>query len=92
MDLPVRVRFRNQNRAVTSAIATTTVSNWEDFIARPSLNPVISLKARALMINRSPSKKFWSFGPMIKRTTPFITNITPTDAITMRIGGALVSR
>ena len=40
MDLPVRVRSRNQKTAATSATATTTLRVWVVLTASPSARPV----------------------------------------------------
>ena len=56
MDLPVRVRFRNQKSAATTMIAVTMVMPCVVLNDSPSLNPVAALKSRALMMNRAPSK------------------------------------
>ena len=55
IDLPVRVRFKNQKRAATIIIAVTKVILCVTFIAKPSFKPVNSLNSRALIINRIPS-------------------------------------
>ena len=70
IDLPVRVLFRNQKTKPTTRNAVITVTPCEVLIARPSFRPVIFLKARAFMMKRSPSLKFWSFGPITKRISP----------------------
>ena len=51
--------------------ATATVRHWVVLIARPSSSPVSWRNSRALMMNRAPSEKLWSLGPMMKRTMPF---------------------
>ena len=79
IDLPVRVRFRNQNSTATTTTAVTTVMPCVVLSASPSSSPVISLKSRAEMMKRSPSAKLWSSGPMMKRTRPFMMNITPIE-------------
>ena len=49
-------------------------------------------KVRAEMMNRSPSAKLMSFGPMMKRTTTFMMNMTPIDTITRITGFARWAR
>ena len=70
IDLPVRVRFRNQNTAATVTMAVTTVTAWVVLMASPSFNPVIFLNSRAFMIKRWPSVNIWSRGPMTNRISP----------------------
>ena len=92
IDLPVRVLFKNQNKAATIIIAATNVMTCDKRIARPSFNPVIALKSRALIKNRVPSANRRSPGPMINRTSPFIMNVIPREAITKIMGLALTFR
>ncbi len=92
MLLPVRVRIRNQNRSATTATAVTTVIAWLVRIASPSESPVHCLKSRARIRKRAPSAKRCSSGPMMKRTSPFMMNITPMETITRITGAARLAR
>ena len=56
MDLPVRVRLRNQNNMATTMTAVTMVMPWVVLKAKPSDSPVSFLNSRADMMNRSPSE------------------------------------
>ena len=77
---------------MTMTNAVITVTPCEVLIANPSLNPVISLKALAFMMNLVPSLKDWSLGPIMKRIKPLIRNITPTDTIMNVTGEARFTR
>ncbi len=66
--------------------AATTEIACVVLIASGSANPVAALKSCGLSIIRAPSVKFCSEVPMIMRTSPFITNITPVETITTMIG------
>ena len=92
MALPDFVRFRNQNSAIITISATPTVSAWVERSARPSSSPVISRKSRTAIRKRAPSSKRISSTPIRMRVRPFITNITPTEAITKMIGAAFCRR
>ena len=92
MDLPLRVRLRNQNSSATTITAVITVIPCVVLIASPSSSPVMSLNVRAETMNRSPSAKRWSPGPMMKRTSPFMMNMTPIDTITRITGLAFCAR
>ena len=92
IDLPVRVRFRNQKSSATAMPAVTRVMTCVVRIARPSSSPVRSRKPRAEMTKRSPSVKPISSTPMMKRTRPFIMNITPIETITRITGEAFWRR
>ena len=50
------------------------------------------LEVAAGSANRAPSAKFCSSTPMMKRTMPFITNMTPSDTMTRMIGAAFCLR
>ena len=52
IDLPVRVRLKNQKTAATTINAEATVIACDDLMATPSERPVFSLNARAFKINR----------------------------------------
>ncbi len=92
IDLPVRVRLRNQKRSATATAAVTSVMACEVRMARPSARPVASRKVRASMTKRAPSAKVSSSTPMMKRTMPFITNITPIETMTSVAGAARTRR
>ena len=87
MALPARDLSRNQNSAATAAAATARVRAWDSLIDRPSRRPVAALNSPALTRNRAPSENDRSSGPMMKRTTPLSTNITPVEAMRKIIGG-----
>ena len=92
MDLPVRVRSKNQNSTSTTIKAVTIVNAWLVRNAKPCSSPVKSLNAAAVKMKRSPSSKFCSPGPITNRTMPFMRNITPTEAMRKTTGGALWTR
>ena len=92
MDLPVRVLSRNQKSAATRTTATTKLRVWVVLIASPSDNPVKALNSRTVNRKRAPSVKTRSAGPMTKRMSPLMTNMTPTDTTRKITGGALVRR
>ena len=92
IDLPVRVRFRNQKSAATTTIAVTMVMACVDLKASPSARPVIFLNSPAVTTNRSPSSKRISSTPMMKRVTPFMMNITPMETMTRITGAAFCRR
>lgn len=88
--LPVRVFCRTgKNRAAQQTSAAMTEIAWVVLIASSSAGPVAALKSCGLSIIRAPSVKFCSEVPMIMRTRPFITNITPVETMTTMIGFAL---
>ena len=70
IDLPVRVRFRNQKTAATVTMAVTTVTACVVLMKGPSFRPVIFLNSRAFMMKRCPSEKTWSRGPITNLTSP----------------------
>ena len=88
MDFPVRVFCRNQKSAATTTKAVITVTACVPLIASPSARPVADLNSPAEIRKRPPSAKFWSSTPMIRRTIPFITNITPMETMTRMVGEA----
>jgi mRNA-degrading endonuclease toxin of MazEF toxin-antitoxin module len=92
MDLPVRVRLRNQKSAATQTAATARVMTWVVRMARPSSRPVASRKPRAVTTKRSPSVKPMSSTPTRKRTMPFMTKVTPRDTMTKIDGAARCCR
>ena len=81
IDLPVRVRLKNQKTAVTTMNAEAIVIACDDLMATPSVRPVISLNARAFRIKRSPSLKLRSSGPTMNLVIPPITNMTPMETM-----------
>ena len=92
IDLPVRVRFRNQNSSATQIAATVTVRISVVRITSGSSSPVASRKPRAETTKRAPSAKRWSSTPMMKRTSPLRMNITPMETITKITGAAFCWR
>jgi hypothetical protein len=86
MALPVRVRCRKRNSRIMAMTAATMVSAWVDLRASPSSRPAQSRNSRKVKTKRSPSAKRRSSGPMMRRTTPLSTNMTPTEAMTMTTG------
>ena len=88
----MRVFSRNQKSAATSTTATTTLRVWVVLMARPSDSPVKALNSRTVSRKRVPSVKTRSAGPMTKRMSPLMTNMTPTDTTRKITAGALVRR
>ena len=92
IDLPVRVFCKNQNRAAMVNKAVTSVTAVVPLMAKPSAKPVQALKSPAEIKKRPPSAKFCSWVPMMIRTRPFMTNMTPAETITRMIGLAFCLR
>ena len=86
MDFPVRVLFRKTNKIEQSIIVVNIVIAWDVFSPKPSSNPVKALNSLTLNINRTPSLKFWSLGPIINLIKPAVKNNSYTNKVYEFVG------
>ena len=87
IDFPVlEFYLERKNNREQRIIVVVIVIAWEVLRPKPSFKPVIALNSLTVNMNRTPSLKLWSLGPIMKRISPAVKNITPIEAIRKIIG------